>query len=176
MNENTECRYGMLTTSQILDVIIGSQGLKKSANGYECKINLYKCNLKVKQVYNLIEFGIDPTMSRLHPLISINAPISTCEDMIPDYIKETYGDEFSIVTFSILHEVGHWEYFCKMNYTPIEYGEKEKIRRKEVYVNNWEEDKMAKEYRNIESEKVADKYALNRLEETLKNIVNKYFN
>ena len=58
MNENTECRYGMLTTSQILDVIIGSQGLKKSANGYECKINLYKCNLKVKQVYNLIEFGI----------------------------------------------------------------------------------------------------------------------
>ena len=54
MNENTECRYGMLTTSQILDVIIGSQGLKKSANGYECKINLYKCNLKVKQVYNLI--------------------------------------------------------------------------------------------------------------------------
>ena len=162
MNENTECRYGMLTTSQILDVIIGSQGLKKSANGYECKINLYKCNLKVKQVYNLIEFGIDPTMSRLHPLISINAPISTCEeiykydeeyfnveqknllDMIPDYIKETYGDEFSIVTFSILHEVGHWEYFCKMNYTPIEYGEKEKIRRKEVYVNNWEEDKMAK--------------------------------
>ena len=35
---------------------------------------------------------------------------------------------------------------------------------------------MAKEYRNIESEKVADKYALNRLEETLKNIVNKYSN
>lgn len=38
MNENTECRYGMLTTSQILDVIIESQGLKNQRMDMNVKL------------------------------------------------------------------------------------------------------------------------------------------
>ena len=184
--------YKRITTKQIIDAVVDKQGLAVSPKGYICNISLYNCNLREDFVHMLFGFEIDSSISLFNPDIVINIPNGECSDifehdytysnkimkmllnLIPMNIKKSYGNELSYVTFSVLHEIGHWKYLCDMNWTPIEYQENDSVER-EHFLTLYGE-KLASEdaflnYRQISSEKAADKYALSMLENCLERIV-----
>lgn len=166
-----------ITTELIMDKVIGNKGLKKASNGYTCSISLYKCNLEEDFVHDLFNFEIDTSFSMLSPDIYINIPSGTCKDvyehgtrysnaaqsfllnLIPKSIREAVGVELAFVTFSVLHEIGHWEHFCRLKCTPIEYCEHDSMERTEflcLYGDKLESQEALKKYRDISSEKAAD--------------------
>lgn len=184
----------LITTDWIFENLVGEQGLEMSTNGYKCNINLYRCNLEKDYVHELFGFEIDTSMSVLSPDIYINVPIGTCKDiyeheirysyvahsflqkLIPEKVKEIAGLELASVTFSILHEIGHWKYFCHLNLTPIEYCEYDALERNkflQLYGENLESSEALKSYRKISSEAATDKYALLNIQSSVEHIINK---
>ena len=184
----------LITTESIIECIVGSQGLPISSNGYKCYINLYKCNLKENYVHELFGFEIDSSISAFNPDIYINVPSGTCKEiykheieyshaarefmnkLIPDKIKSDFGVEFVSVTFSILHEIGHWKHFCDLNYSPMEYCKYDALERKEffdLYANHLVSYDAFCRYRDIASEKAADKYALAYIQSSIELITKK---
>ena len=182
-----------MTTNEIVDILFdGSREHHRLANGFKCYFSIYKCSLNRKNDFNLFEFEIDKSLSVFHPNISINIPDGEVDEiynydekynndklnylmkLFPDEIIKKYGKELTYIVFSILHEVGHWEYICKNNYLPQEYEEKDSVERKLFYENNEDNgtEKAFWEYRKITSEKEADDYAMARLNRALETIVN----
>lgn len=184
--------YKRITTKQIIETIVDKQGLTVSPKGYICNISLYNCNLREDFVHMLFGFEIDLSISFFRPDIVINIPNGECSDifehdykysnkimkmllkLIPTTIQERYGNELSYVTFSVLHEIGHWKYLCDMNWTANEYQENDSVERKyflTLFGENIESEDAFLSYRQISSEKAADKYAFSKLENCLERIV-----
>lgn len=184
----------LITTEWIIEDIVGGQGLEMSDDGHNCNINLYSCDLEKDYVHELFGFEIDTSLSALFPDIYINVPIGTYKDiyeheirysytaysflqkLIPEKVKMIAGAELASVTFSILHEIGHWKHFCDLNYNPIEYCEYDALERNnflQLYGDNLESCEALKKYRDISSEKAADKYALSNIQSSLEFIINK---
>ena len=182
-----------MTTNEIVDILFdGSKEHHRTSKGFKCYFSLYKCNLRKNDVHNLFEFEIDKSLSTFKPSIMISIPGGEVIDIYrhdeeynhnklnymmqifsEDIIKK-YGKELTYVVFSILHEVGHWEYICNNNYSPQEYEEKDSVERNLFYENNKEKDseEVFWEYRKIMSEKEADKYAMSELNNALESITN----
>ena len=184
-------RRGNMTTCEIVDILFdGNTKLWKTPRGYQCNFSLYRCNLDRDDVPNLFEFEIDKSLSVSNPYITINFPDADINEiykhdekfnqdklnymmkMFSEDIIRKYGKELTYIAFSILHEVGHWKYFCDNNYSPQEYEENDSIERKNFYKENTgknTEESFLK-YRKITSEKEADKYAMSKLEDALESI------
>lgn len=182
------------TTNEIVEILFdGRKEHQRISKGFKCYFSLYKCNLSRNDVPNLFEFAIDKSLSVLNPRILINIPEGEVADiyrhdekynynklnymiqMFSEDIIKKYGKELTCVVFSILHEVGHWEYICNNNYSPQEFEEIDGIERKAFYENNNEENDSEEEfweYRKITSEKEADKYAMSELKNALEYITN----
>ena len=182
-----------MTTNKIVNILFqGSKELNKMSKGFKCHFNLYKCDLSRDSIYNLFEFEIDKSLSAFNPSIFICIPDGEVSEIykhdeqynynklkymmqiFPQDTIKKYGKELIYVVFSILHEVGHWEYICNNNYSPQEYEEKDSAERKLFYENITENDSEAAfwSYRKITSEKEADKYAMSELKYALESIVN----
>lgn len=182
-----------MTTTEIIDILFDKKReLYRTPGGYKCYFNLYKCSLKNDDVHNLFDFQFEKTFSAFHPKILINIPEGEIIDVFKhdekynykelnyllkmfseDIIKE-YGKELTYIVFCILHEVGHWVYMCNNDYSPQEYEEKDFNERKMFYENNVEitSEESFQKYREITSEKEADKYAIEKLQGALEAIVN----
>ena len=124
-----------MTTEKIVEALLESKTLDVSPAGYKCSINLFECNLNKNDVSELFQFEIDSNISA----IMINIPDGTVADiyrheerfhninltlmmkMLPKTLLNQYGNDLTYVTFAILHEIGHWVYFCEKNYTPLMY-------------------------------------------------------
>ncbi len=182
-----------MTTNEIIDILFeGSKELHIESKGYKCQICLYKCNLSRNDVYNLFNFEVDDSLSAFNPRSSISIPegeikeiykhdekynqdkLSYMMKIFPEDIIKQYGKELTYVVFSILHEVGHWMYICNKNYSPQEFKEKDSLERKNFYKENGNDDSEEAfwRYREITSEKAADKYAIIKLNDALEAIVN----
>ena len=140
----------------------------------------------------MFEFEIDKSLSALNLSILISIPegevgeiyrydekynydkLNYIMQIFPEDTLKEYGKDLTYVVFSILHEVGHWEYICNNNYSPQEFEEKDSIERKSFYENNKELDTEETfwEYRKITSEKEADRYAMSELVNALESITN----
>lgn len=182
-----------MTTNEIVDILFDrSKEHHRMSKGFKCYFSLYRCNLSRNDVHDLFEFEIDKSLSVFNPSILISIPEGEVGEIYShdekynydklnymmqifseDTLKE-YGKELTYVVFSILHEVGHWEYICNNNYSPQEYEEKDSVERKSFYENNKEKNSEAVfwKYREITSEKEADKYAISELNNALKSITN----
>ena len=182
-----------MTTNEIVDILFdGSKEHHRTSKGFKCYINLYRCNFSRNDVHNLFEFEIDKSLSALNPSILIRIPegevgeiyrydekynydkLNYIMQIFPEDTLKEYGKDLTYVVFSILHEVGHWEYICNNNYSPQEFEEKDSIERKSFYENNKELDAEETfwEYRKITSEKEADRYAMSELVNALESITN----
>ena len=182
-----------MNTNEIVDILFdGSKEYHRTSKGFKCYFSLYKCNLSRNDVHNLFEFQIDKSVSVFNPSILISIPEGEVGEIYghdekynydklnhmmqifsEDTLKE-YGKELTYVVFSILHEVGHWEYICNNNYSPQEYEEKDSVERKSFYENNKknESEEVFWKYREITSEREADKYAISELNNALESITN----
>ena len=182
-----------MNTNEIIDILFDrSKGHHRTSKGFKCYFNLYRCNLSRDDVHNLFEFEIDKSLSVFNPSILISIPegevgeiyshdekynydkLNYMMQIFPEDILKEYGKELTYVVFSILHEVGHWEYICDNNYSPQEYEENDFVERKLFYENHKGNDSEETfwEYREITSEKKADKYAISELNNALKSITN----
>ncbi len=182
-----------MNTNEIIDILFDrSKEHHRTSKGFKCYFSLYRCNLSRNDVHNLFEFEIDKSLSVFNPSILISIPEGEVGEiyshdekynydklnyMMQIFSKDIlieYGKELTYVVFSILHEVGHWEYICDNNYSPQEYEENDFVERKLFYENHKENDSEEAfwEYREITSEKEADKYAISELNNALKSITN----
>ena len=176
-----------MTTEKIVEALLESKTLDVSPAGYKCSINLFECNLNKNDVSELFQFEIDSNISA----IMINIPDGTVADiyrheerfhninltlmmkMLPKTLLNQYGNDLTYVTFAILHEIGHWVYFCEKNYTPLMYQAIDSTENnivKEKYNLVQDAEQSFWEYRKITRESAADQYALYNLENSLKKI------
>lgn len=185
-----------MTTKQIIEILIGADYKldKEVKDGKWCSVSLYRCNLQCNLVDVLFTLEIDHSLSVNNPRIYINIPDGDVEEiyqheckyspknlemfmtLIPTRLVEKFGKELSFVVFSILHEIGHWEYICNNMISPVEYEQQDCLEREIVKCKleeaNTEEgiEEVFWSYRDITSEKEADKFALQELEVCLEKI------
>ena len=90
---------------------------------------------------------------------------SSCEQ------TNEYPDALVFSCFSILHELGHWEYFIKQNVSIDDYIHQDRVYResnKELIAKPKEK---FLDYRKIPSEKAADQFALGILIELMDELL-----
>lgn len=171
-----------MTMQDIVEVLGFATGERKLYGKiYTCNISTYKCDLQKKQTFELFNFEIN------HDSITIELPDGTTdeiynyavlynEDHLTHYmgfIKRNvafditeYDDTIIYTVFSTLHEFGHWVYFDELNCDKSKYISQERKYRTEVMEilePNYRKDK----YREIPSEREADAFAFEHLEEIL---------
>lgn len=178
-----------MDTQEILNVILeDGKTLPLSPKGYVCRVGLFSCDLHQNKVPSLFEFQIDYTFSLVNPQISISIPIGTVEEIYEHEYKfnrnilklfmtlinkktnDNYDKKLSFVTFSILHEIGHWNYFCESDFSPKDYEISDGPFREKVIKMVGNEDELFWAYRNIPSEAAADKWALEHINNYLDQV------
>jgi len=156
---------------------------------YPTYLALYKCNLGKNNVPDLFNFSIEQDFPRG---INIEIPEGTVKEIFANserYHKkllslmmefiharcatsEEYPDELTFTCFSVLHELGHLEYFLDRNLSIEDYVREDKEKRNaNAMMEAGERDKFL-DYRNIPSEKAADEFAFRLLIDLMNELMN----
>lgn len=141
-----ECKH--MSYDELKDYKNGVHDKNKIYN--ESELGIYIINTDVENLYNMA-IESDPYL------------VKNMIDEISYYVKvEIKYKSLIYATYVILHELGHWINFKESNMSSLEYCIWDSNYRKEAHSNEM--------YKNIPSEKEADKFALDNIKEYLKKI------
>lgn len=133
---------------------------------------LHLPDISVREYYELEQRRNPFAIKRIIDMISFQMTITL--DEIP----------MAVAVFAILHELGHWEYFCKSGMTPYEYQRKEAEERRPYeksrkYIYDMDDTSPLKLvlaakyedcYSQLPSEIAANQYAISHIVESVERV------